>query len=30
MSPDVIDMILNVTVFAYLGALVWLATRPEP
>jgi hypothetical protein len=25
-----VDTALNVAVFAYLGFLVWLATRPDP
>ena len=27
MIPQIIDTLLNLTVFAYIGFLVWLATR---
>ncbi len=30
MSSQIIDTFLNLTVFAYLGFLVWLALRPDP
>lgn len=30
MSGSVIDTVLNLGVFAYLGFLVWLWLRPEP
>ena len=30
MSSWLLDTVLNVTVFAYIGFLVWLATRPAP
>ena len=30
MSVSLIDTVLNLVVFAYLGFLLWLATRPEP
>ena len=30
MNTFFIDTILNITVFAYIGFLVWLATRPDP
>ncbi len=29
MTADLMDTFLNLTVFAYLGFLVWLATRPK-
>jgi len=30
MIGQILDTALNVTVFAYLGFLIWLATRPSP
>lgn len=30
MTGDLIDSILNVSVFAYIGFLVWLSRRPNP
>lgn len=30
MSGDLADTFLNVTVFAYIGFLVWLSFRPDP
>ena len=30
MTPEVIDTVLNVTVYLYIGFLVWLASRPIP
>lgn len=27
--PEALDTILNLTVFAYFGFLVWVATRPD-
>lgn len=30
MSHDLIDTALNVTVFLYIGFLVWLMLRPDP
>ncbi len=30
MTPEVIDTVLNVTVYLYIGFLVWLASRPLP
>ena len=30
MSADLIDTALNMTVYLYIGFLVWLATRPMP
>ena len=30
MATFSIDTILNITVFAYIGFLVWLAIRPDP
>jgi hypothetical protein len=30
MSSWLLDTFLNITVFAYIGFLVWLATRPDP
>ncbi len=30
MSAQVLDTLLNVTVFAYIGVLIWLAMRPDP
>ena len=30
MSGTPVDTALNLLVFAYIGVLVWLATRPNP
>ena len=30
MSGELIDTMLNITVFAYIGLLIWLAIRPDP
>jgi len=30
MIGSLMDTVLNLGVFAYLGFLVWLATRPDP
>ena len=30
MSNELIDTFMNVTVFAYIGLLIWLAVRPDP
>ncbi len=30
MSAGLIDTMLNLTVFAYLGVLVWMWLRPDP
>ena len=30
MSGTAIDTILNLLVFAYIGLLIWMATRPDP
>lgn len=30
MSGELIDAMLNITVFAYIGLLIWLAIRPDP
>ncbi len=30
MSGQIIDTMLNVTVFAYIGFLIWLSLRPDP
>jgi hypothetical protein len=30
MSNELIDTLMNVTVFAYIGLLIWLAVRPDP
>lgn len=30
MSHELIDTFMNVTVFAYIGLLIWLALRPDP
>jgi len=30
MSSQLIDTILNITVFVYIAFLIWLATRPAP
>lgn len=29
MGGQVVDTVLNVAVFAYIGFLLWLATRPD-
>ncbi len=30
MSGQFVDTMLNVTVFAYIGFLIWLSFRPDP
>ncbi len=30
MSNELIDTFMNVSVFAYIGLLIWLAVRPDP
>lgn len=30
MSAQLVDTVLNLGVFAYIGLLVWLALRPDP
>ncbi|SMP29204.1 hypothetical protein SAMN06265373_106168 [Shimia sagamensis] len=30
MSGSLIDTMLNVSVFAYIGFLIWLSVRPDP
>ena len=30
MSAEAVDTILNLTVYLYIGFLVWLAIRPTP
>lgn len=30
MSAELIDTMLNLTVFAYVGVLVWMWLRPDP
>ncbi len=30
MSHELIDTFMNVTVFGYIGLLIWLALRPDP
>ncbi len=30
MSDQVYDTVLNITVFAYIGFLIWLSLRPDP
>ncbi len=30
MSNELLDTFMNITVFAYIGLLIWLALRPDP
>ncbi len=30
MTGEFLDTVLNVTVFLYLGILIWLCLRPDP
>lgn len=30
MTGTMVDAVLNLTVFAYIGFLIWLALRPDP